>query len=142
MKFNRLIGLLAIFVLIVPMVSAGSIGSGNGEVTLDLLQADESTICGYYAITQGEIDSHSYSVSTGTSVLLVDLDWFTPIYSLRLNIFRPDGSLYGTYRDGDDGRAPDGWIQCEIPNPVPGAWKLQIYGERVTGTQPYALNYF
>ncbi|MGB4143744.1 MAG: PPC domain-containing protein [Candidatus Methanoculleus thermohydrogenotrophicum] len=142
MKFSRIIGLLAAVALIAPMVSAGGIGSGNDEVALDLLQADESATRAFYTITQGETDSHSYSVPAGTSALQVDLNWFTPDYSLKLDVFRPDGSLYGSYHDVDDGSYPDGEIRFEIPNPVSGPWMFKIYGERVTGTQLCVLNFF
>jgi hypothetical protein len=142
MTFNRLIGLLAVFALIVPMVSAGSIGSESSEVLLDLPQADEFTTRAYYTITQGETDTHGYSVAAGTSVLQVDLNWFTPSYSLRLDVYRPDGSLYGSYHDGDDGRDPDGQIRFEIHNPVFGSWTFKVYGESVTETQLYVLNFF
>jgi len=27
-------------------------------------------------------------------------------------------------------------------NPVPGPWRFKVYGEYVTGTQLYVLNYF
>lgn len=142
MKFNRLIGLLAAFALITPMVSAGSIESGNNETALDLPRADGFATREYYTITQGETDSYSCNVPVGTSTLQFDLDWFTPDYSLRLNIFRPDGSLYGSYHDGDDGRKPDGLIGFKISDPVSGLWKFKVYGERVTGTQLYAFSYF
>ncbi|WP_292519178.1 hypothetical protein [Methanoculleus sp.] len=142
MKFNRLIGLLAIFVLIIPMVSAGSTGSERNEAVLGLSQADEFTTRGGYIITQGETHSHTCSVSAGISVLQVDLNWFTPDYSLKLDVYRPDGSLYGSYHDDDDGCEPDGQIRFGISNPVPGFWNFKVYGERVTGIQLYALNYF
>jgi len=142
MKFNRLIGLLAIFALIIPMVSAGSVESGNNVTTLDLPQANGFITREYYTITQGETDSYSCNVPVGTSTLQFDLDWFTPDYSLRLNIYRPDGSLYGSYHDDDDGREPDGRIYLKISNPASGLWKFKVYGERVTGTQLYAFSYF
>lgn len=142
MKFNRLIGLLAAFALIIPMVSAGSIESGNNETALDLPRADGFITREYYTITQGETDSYSCSVPVGTSTLQVDLNWFTDDYSLRLDIYRPDGSLYGSYHDDDDGRKPDGRIYIGISNPASGLWKFKVYGERVTGTQLYAFSYF
>ena len=142
MKLNRLIGLLVVFAIVVPMVSASNVGNENSEAVLDLPRADEFATRGGYIITQNATNSHTCSVSAGTSVLQVDLNWFTPDYSLRLNIYRPDGSLYGSYHDDDDGREPDGQIRFEISNPVPGLWKFKVYGERVTGTQPYVFNYF
>lgn len=142
MKFNRLIGLLAIFALIVPMVSAGSIECRENEITLDFPRAGEFTTREYYTITQGETDSYSYNVPVGTSTLQVDLNWFTPDYSLKLDIYRPDGSLYGSYHDGDDGRGPDGQIRFGIHNPASGPWNFKVYGEQVIGTQLYAFSYF
>ncbi|KAF5042297.1 hypothetical protein DSECCO2_514060 [anaerobic digester metagenome] len=142
MKLNRLIGLLVAFAIVVPMVSAGSIEIGENEATLDFPRADEFATREFYTIKQGETDSYSCNVPAGTSTLQLDLDWFTPDYSLRLNIFRPDGSLYGSYHDDDDGRRPDGQICLGISNPAPGFWTFKVYGERVTGTQLYAFSYF
>ncbi|KDE54311.1 hypothetical protein EI28_05080, partial [Methanoculleus sp. MH98A] len=83
MKFNHLIGLLVAFAIVVPMVSASSIGSENSEA-VDLMQKNESVARAGYTITQGETDYHGYYVSPGTSSFSVDLNWFTDDHSLKL----------------------------------------------------------
>jgi len=140
MKFGRIIGLLAVLVLIVPVASAGSIESENSGAALNLPQVDEFGTRAYFSISQGELDYHSYFVSSGASSLSVDLNWFTDDYSLRLGIIRPDGSLYGYYYDCDDGVIPNGRFRLTINNPASGFWTFTVYGESVTGTQPYSFN--
>jgi len=135
MKFNRLITLLVVFSLIVPMVSAGNIEQ-CGVASNPLDSATRTA----YIITQGETDYHTYSVSPGTSTLSVDLNWFTDDYSLTLSIYRPDGSRYGYYHDLDDGGYADGRITLRINNPASGSWTCAVYGEDVTGTQPYVID--
>ncbi|MFA7153966.1 MAG: hypothetical protein WC072_09255 [Methanoregulaceae archaeon] len=140
MKFSRIIGLLAVLVLIVPVASAGNIGSENSGAALNLPQVDEFGTRAYFSISQGELDYHGYSVRPGASSLSIDLNWFSDLYSLRLGIIRPDGSLYGYYYDCDDGDDPDGEFRLTINNPVSGSWTFTVYGESVTGTQPYSFN--
>lgn len=140
MKFNRLIGLLAVFIIVVPMVSASSVGSGNSEAVLDFPQADESAARAGYMIKSGETHYHGYYVSPGTSSLLVDLNWFTDDFPLKLGIFRPDGSLYGYYYDEDGDDNLDGRIYLTISNPASGSWTFTVYGENVPGTWPYVFN--
>ena len=139
MKFNRLIGLLAVFIIVVPMVSASSVGSGNSEA-VDLMQKNESVARAGYTITQGETDYHGYYVSPGTSSFSVDLNWFTDDHSLKLGIIRPDGSLYGYYHDDDGDDNLKGRIYLTINNPTSGSWTFSVYGEDVTGTWPYAIS--
>ena len=61
---------------------------------LDFPQAGESAIRAFCTITQGETDTHSYSVAADTSGLQVYPSRLTPD-SLKLNISRLDGSLLG-----------------------------------------------
>ncbi|KAF5039248.1 hypothetical protein DSECCO2_545980 [anaerobic digester metagenome] len=140
MKFGRIIGLLVVLFLIVPVASAGSIGSENSGVASNLPQVGEFGTRAYFSISQGELDYHGYFVSPGASSLSVDLNWFSDLYSLRLGIFRPNGSLYGYYYDCDDGDDPDGEFRLTINNPASGSWTFTVYGESVTGTQPYSFN--
>ena len=139
MKISRIIGLLAVVAFIVPMVSAAGIGNGNDRVAGLLSQADWYEIREYFTITQGETDTHLLNVPADMSLLNVDLNWFTPDHSLRLEIYRPDRSLYGSYHDNYGGRL-DGRIRIDISSPASGTWRLKVYGESVTGTIPYALN--
>lgn len=140
MKLGRIIGLLVALFLIVPVASAGSIGSENSGAALNLPQIDESGTRAFFSISQGELRYHGYSVSPGASSLSLDLNWFSDLYSLRLGIFRPDGSLYGYYYDCDDGDDPDGEFLLTINNPASGSWTFTVYAVRVTGTQPYSFN--
>ncbi|MDI6866925.1 pre-peptidase C-terminal domain-containing protein [Methanoculleus sp.] len=139
MKISRIIGLLAVVAFIVPVVSAAGIGNENDGVAGLLSQPDEYGICEYFTITQGETDTHLFNVPAGMSLLKVDLNWFTPDHSLRLEIYRSDGSLYGSYHDNSDGRL-DGRTRVDISIPASGNWRIKVYGESVTGTIPYALN--
>ncbi len=141
MKISRVIGLLAVVAFVVPMVSAASIGNENDEAAGLLSQADGYGTRECYTITQGELDSCLQGIPAGVSLLKVDLYWFTPVHSLRLDIYRPDGIWYGTYYDNYGGGRPDGWIHVEINNPASGDWRFEVYGESVTGTIPYALTF-
>ena len=139
MKISRVIGLLAVVAFIVPVVSAAGIGNENDGVAGLLSQADGYGTREYFTITQGETDTHLLNVPAGMSLLNVYLNWFTPDHSLRLEIYRPDGSLYGSYHDNYGGRL-DGRIRIDISSPASGTWRLKVYGESVTGTIPYILN--
>lgn len=139
MKISRIIGLLAVVAFIVPMVSAAGIGNENDGAAGLLAQPGEYGICEYFTITQGETDIHLQAVPAGISLLNVYLNWFTPDHSLRLEIYRPDGSLYGSYHDDYGGR-PEGQIRVDISSPASGTWRLNVYGESVTETIPYVLN--
>jgi len=139
MKISRIIGLLAVVAFIVPMVSAADIGNENDGVAGLLSQADEYGTREYFTITQGETDIHLQAVPAGIFLLNIDLNWFTPDHSLKLEIYRPDGSLYGSYHDNSGGRL-DGRIRIDISSPASGTWRLDVYGESVTETIPYVLN--
>lgn len=139
MKISRVIGLLAVVAFIVPVVSAAGIGNENDRVAGLLSQADGYGTREYFTITQGETDTHLLNVPAGMSLLNVYLNWFTPDHSLELEIYRPDGSLYGSYHDNYGGR-PDGKIRIDISSPASGTWRIEVYGESVTGTIPYILN--
>lgn len=137
MKFNRFIGLLVVFVIVIPIVSASSVGSGNSETMLNLPDADGSATRAAYTIESGETRYHGYYVSPGASSLSIDLNWFTGDYSLKLGVIRPDGSLYGYYHDDDGNDSLKGRIYLTISNPTSGSWTFTVYGEDVTGTWPY-----
>ncbi len=139
MKINKLIGLLVVFALIVPMASAGTIGNETDRDNEDLPQEKEFATRAAYTITQGQTNYHGYYVAPGTSTLSVDLNWFTDDYSLKLGVFRPDGSLYGYYYD-DEVDYLKGRIYLTINNPASGFWTFTVYGEDVAGTWPYVIN--
>ena len=139
MKISRVIGLLVVVAFIVPMVSATGIGSENDRSVGLLSQMDGYGTREFCTITQGETDTHLFNVPAGMPFLNVDLNWFTPAHSLRLEIYRPDGSLYGSYHDNYDGYL-NGRIRVDISSPASGTWSLIVYGESVTGTIMYALN--
>ena len=139
MKISRVIGLLAVVAFIVPVVSAAGIGNENDGVAGLLSQADGYGTREYFTITQGETDIHLQAVPTGISLLNIDLNWFTPDHSLKLEIYRPNGSLYGSYHDDSGGRL-DGRIRVDISSPASGTWRLSVYGESVAEIIPYVLN--
>jgi len=139
MKISCIIGLLAVVAFIVPMVSAADIGNENDGVAGLLSRVDGYGTREYFTITQGEIDIHLFNVPAGMSLLSVDLNWFTPDHSLKLEIYRPNGSLYGSYHDNSGGRL-DGRIRVDISSPASGTWRLSVYGESVAETIPYVLN--
>lgn len=58
MKFNKLIGLLVVFALIVPMASAGTIGNETDRDNEDLPQEKEFATRAAYTITQGQTHYH------------------------------------------------------------------------------------
>jgi len=139
MKISCIIGLLAVVAFIVPMVSAADIGNENDGVAGLLSRVDGYGTREYFTITQGETDIHLFNVPAGMSLLSVDLNWFTPDHSLKLEIYRPNGSLYGSYHDNSGGRL-DGRIRVDISSPASGTWRLSVYGESVAETIPYVLN--
>jgi hypothetical protein len=95
----------------------------------------------YDTIIQGETNLHEKKVSSGLTLLVVDLNWGDPTDSLRLRIYTPSGSLLGTYYDNADG-AVNGRIHLYIQNSngiEAGTWKYQVYGYRVAGKEDYTI---
>lgn len=50
----------------------------------------------YDTIMQGETNLHEKSVSSGLTLLVVDLNWGDSTDSLRLKVYTPSGALLGT----------------------------------------------
>ena len=120
MKATKLIIMLAVLLMFTPVVSAKKISI--------------QTV--YDIITQGETDWYcKYISSSSFSVYLV---WNNPSNSLTLTIYSPNGDVYGPYHDADDGRI-DGKITLDVINAEQGIWYFKVYGERVSGVQPYSL---
>ncbi len=67
----------------------------------------------YDTIRQGETNLHEKSVSSGLTLLVVDLNWGDSTDSLRLKVYTPSGALLGTYYDNADGQT-DGRIYLYI----------------------------
>ena len=67
----------------------------------------------YDTISQGETNFHEKSVSSGLTLLVVDLNWGDSTDSLRLKVYTPSGALLGTYDDSVDGTT-DGRIYLYI----------------------------
>ena len=53
------------------------------------------------------------SVSSGLTLLVIDLNWGDSTDSLRLKVYTPSGALLGTYYDNADGQT-DGRIYLYI----------------------------
>ncbi len=90
----------------------------------------------YDMITQGETDWYcKYISSSSFSVYLV---WNNPSNSLTLTIYSPNGDVYGSYHDADDGSI-DGKITLDVEDAEHGTWYFKVYGEDVSGVQLYSL---
>jgi len=95
----------------------------------------------YDTISQGETNLHEKKVSSGLTLLVVDLNWGDSTDSLRLRIYTPSGSLLGSYYDNADG-AVNGRIRLYIKNSngiEAGTWKYQVYGYKVAGKEGYTI---
>lgn len=95
----------------------------------------------YNTITQGQTNWHSQVISSGTTLLNVNLNWGNTANSLRLRVYTADGGIYGPYYDNADGLT-DGRINIGIYDPnglAPGTWYFEVYGDSVTGTQGYYI---
>jgi len=90
----------------------------------------------YDTITQGETDWYSKYISSST--FTVYLVWNNPSNSLTLTIYSPDESVYGPFRDADDGRI-NGRIVLTVSNVQTGLWVFKVYGEKVSGVQNYSF---
>lgn len=92
------------------------------------------------SITQGQANWYSRLVTSGTTSMIVDLNWADTSDSLTLTIYAPDGTL-GPYYDADDGRI-DGRVYLLISQfggLTEGTWYYKIYGERIQGSQGYTF---
>jgi hypothetical protein len=90
------------------------------------------------SISQGQIVTYSRVISSGTSTMVVDLNWVNTANSLSLTIVAPDETL-GPYYDLSDGQT-DGRISLSISSSsglTPGTWKFYVKGDRVSGVQTY-----
>ncbi len=90
----------------------------------------------YDTITQGETGWYTRYISSST--FTVYLVWNNPSNSLTLTMYSPDGSVYGPFRDADDGRI-DGRVVLTVSNAQTGIWVFKVYGEKVTGVQSYSF---
>jgi len=82
--------------------------------------------------------TYSRVISSGTSSMVVDLNWVNTANSLSLTIVAPDETL-GPYYDLSDGQT-DGRISLGISSSAgltPGTWKFYVKGDRVSGVQTY-----
>jgi hypothetical protein len=140
---NALFVVIVAALLLVPIVSAQS--SDNNTV-LVIEPGYNYTHTGMSIrsidfLVQGETDYFSKYVQTGTSQLVVDLNWGYPSNSLALLITSPTGQ-YGPYTDGSDG-ITDGRIVLLITRSgqaLPqGTGSFGITGERVTGVEDYSF---
>lgn len=111
------------------------------DAEIEIVDEDMGIRTVYDTIMQGETNLHKKSVSSGLTLLVVDLNWGDSTDSLRLKVYTPSGALLGTYYDNADGQT-DGRILLYIQNPngiEEGTWKYQVYGYRVTGTEDYTI---
>jgi hypothetical protein len=148
MKVHWIVLLIVIgAALFAPAASARIVEQKNGYVvsTADdirggilLPEASSLTSTG---ITQGQTQTYSRYVNSGTTSIISDLNWGNTANSLSLTIVAPDATL-GPYYDGADGQI-DGRIYLRISKSsgvTPGTWWNRIYGYQVTGTQGYTFS--
>jgi hypothetical protein len=141
---NALLGLIVAALLLAPIVSAQN---SDKNTVLVIEPGYNYTQTGMSVrsidwITQGETDYFSKYVSSGTTQLVVDLNWGTPSNTLSLTINSPTGQ-YGPYYDSSDG-ITDGRTVLRITKSggqtLPsGTWSFRVYGERVTGNEDYTF---
>ena len=94
-------------------------------------------------ITQGELDSYSTYVSSGTTSMTYDLNWGDTSDSLSLALIAPDATL-GPYYDNIDGQT-DGRIYITVSRSsglATGTWYNRVYGSQVTGTEDYTFSVY
>lgn len=95
----------------------------------------------YGSVGQGEVDYHTYYVSSGHTTLEVSLTWDRSTNNdLTLTLYPPHGRSYA-WDDSADGKL-NGKISVKtpIPSDMTGAyWGIDITGRTVTGTQAYTL---
>ncbi|WP_292365907.1 MULTISPECIES: hypothetical protein [unclassified Methanoculleus] len=139
MTYNRIFALVLALVLIVSPAFAGSSERGVNTAPGENALENDTGICAFYSIQQGETNGHNAYVPSGSSTLFVDLDWFIPQQSLTLKIISPSGSTYAYYHDTDLDGDKDAQIRTWIPSPKAGTWQFQVYGEIVRGTQDYSF---
>ncbi|MFA7694781.1 MAG: peptidase domain-containing protein [Methanoregula sp.] len=140
---NALLGLIVAALLLAPIVSAQN---SDKNTILVVEPGYNYTQTGMSVrsidwITQGETDYFSKYVSSGTTQLVVDLNWGTLSNTLSLTINSPTGQ-YGPYYDSADG-VTDGRTVLRITRSgqaLPsGTWSFRVYGEQVTGNEDYTF---
>ena len=129
--------------------SAGIIEEKNGYVvrsgydveqtSADVISMDMVTLS-LYSISEGDINYHSTSVSSGKTSITYDVDWIDSDNDLGLRIVTPDGVSLGYYHDSVDG-ATDGRIYLQISSSglSSGTWASRIKGFSVSGTDYYTI---
>ncbi len=93
------------------------------------------------SITQGATQWKSRVLSGYATSMEFDLSWSNPSNSLRLRIYAPDGSVWGPLYDNCDGKI-NGFIPAILTSNTglpQGTYYVEIYGDRVSGTQSYTL---
>ncbi len=141
---NALLGMIVAALLLAPIVSA----QNSDENTVLVIEPGYNftqtgmSVRSVDSIVQGETDYFSKYVSSGTTQLVVDLNWGTPSNTLSLTINSPTGQ-YGPYYDSSDG-ITDGRTVLRITKSggqaLPsGTWSFRIYGEQVSATEDYTF---
>jgi len=141
---NAILLVIVAELMIAPIVSAKNSDKKTGlviEPGYNYTHSEQS-VRSYDSIVQGETDYFSKYVSSGTTQLVVDLNWGTPSNILSLTINSPT-SQYGPYYDNSDG-ITDGRTVLKITTSggqaLPsGTWSFRVYGEQVTGNEDYTF---
>jgi hypothetical protein len=93
-------------------------------------------------ITQGQYKWHYRDVYYYTTSLNFYLYWGNPSNSLRLRIFTPDQCVLGPFYDPFDGTY-NGAVGVTVSRDggvAQGTWIMEVYGDRVSGTQSYTMS--
>ena len=135
---------VVLIILFALVCSVSATGTGN-QVTDEILIQDcntrpEYAPPAYGDVCQGETDYHIYTPGN-EQILEVSLKWdHTSGNDLDLYIKPPESDSI-RFHDQDDGKI-DGMISINIPLNsaiVNKLWNFNVFGSRVSGTQPYTL---
>jgi len=106
-------------------------------------QFDRISTRAIHTINQGQLDTYSNYVSSGTTSMTYDLNWGDTSDSLSLALIAPDATL-GPYYDNIDGQT-DGRIYITVSRSsglAQGTWYTRVYGSQITGTEDYTFSVY
>ena len=92
-------------------------------------------------IQQGETCVYTYQVPAGKSKLEVHLEWTAGTANdLSLRICDPEQHTLGPYNDLFDGQSDHNIRVSVSKNSLPtGEWRVEIYGNQVTGEETFTV---
>ena len=148
MKWRYVVGVfLLLCICVLPASAADGFGVEKIEseylilpLNIEDLIEPRSSISS--SVMQGQMRYFNHYVAPGSTKIDIELLWTLPpdYNSLKLKVINPRGLTVSEFTDTSDNTNPNGSIilLLEFDN-LPGVWRLEVFGESVTGLQSFDL---